>query len=219
MGTTLAFVWGMPSADPWVTLTACALRTETIRLGTGITPVPRRRVQDLALELTTLDRLSGGRVVFGAGLGGNRGEFERFAESFSRARRVELLDRGLETLRSWFDGEEVDGVRLNPLPEGKIRSGSVRTARTCSSAPPVPPTGPGWFANSAGRDAMTMTPDDVAAGAAAVGDGDMVVHRLLTPCLAGRLRRRRCHLVAREPGRPHGPPEELRVLVRAGPPT
>ena len=81
----LAFVWGMPSADPWVTLTACALRTETIRLGTGITPVPRRRVQDLALELTTLDRLSGGRVVFGAGLGGNRGEFERFGESFSRA--------------------------------------------------------------------------------------------------------------------------------------
>ena len=34
----------------------------------------------------------------------------------------------------------------------------------------------GWFANSAGRDAMTMTPDDVAAGAAAVGDGDIVVH-------------------------------------------
>ena len=114
----LAFAWGMPTADPWVTLTACALRTSRIVLGPGITPVPRRRVQDLALTLATLDRLSGGRVVFGAGLGGNRGEFERFGESFSRRRRVELLTEGLATLRAWFDGDEVNGIQLKPPPTG-----------------------------------------------------------------------------------------------------
>ena len=212
----LAFVWGMPSADPWVTLTACALRTETIRLGTGITPVPRRRVQDLALELTTLDRLSGGRVVFGAGLGGNRGEFERFGESFSRARRVELLDRGLETLRSWFDGEEVDGVRLNPLPEGKI---PIWIGANSPDMLERAARYDGWFANSAGRDAMTMTPDDVAAGAAAVGAGDIVVHgysRVVSPAdyaAAGAT------WWLENLNDLYGPPEELRALVRAGPPT
>ena len=41
----LAFVWGMPSADPWVVLSACAVKTSRILLGTGVTPVPRRRVQ------------------------------------------------------------------------------------------------------------------------------------------------------------------------------
>jgi hypothetical protein len=43
-------------ADPWVLLTAAALATERIRLGTMITPVARRRVSKLAREVTTLDR-------------------------------------------------------------------------------------------------------------------------------------------------------------------
>ena len=137
----LAFAWGMPTADPWVTLTACALRTSRIALGPGITPVPRRRVQDLALTLATLDRLSGGRVVFGAGLGGNRSEFERFGESFSRSRRVELLTQGLATLRAWFDGEEVNGIQLSRLRPVACRSGSARTARRCCGSPPATTAG------------------------------------------------------------------------------
>ena len=167
-------------------------------------------------SLTTLDRLSGGRVVFGAGLGGNRGEFERFGESFSRARRVELLDRGLETLRSWFDGEEVDGVRLNPLPEGKI---PIWIGANSPDMLERAARYDGWFANSAGRDAMTMTPDDVAAGAAAVGDGDIVVHgysRVASPAdyaAAGAT------WWLENLNDLYGPPEELRALVRAGPPT
>src|ERR1700683_3526830 len=47
-------------ADPWVLLTAAALATERIRLGTMITPVARRRVSKLAREGTTLDRLTRG---------------------------------------------------------------------------------------------------------------------------------------------------------------
>ena len=52
-------------ADPWVLLTAAALATERIRLGTMITPLARRRVSKLAREVTTLDRLTGGRMILG----------------------------------------------------------------------------------------------------------------------------------------------------------
>ena len=60
-------------ADPWILLTAAALATRRIRLGTAITPVARRRPSKLAREVTTLDRLTGGRMILGAGLGDARG--------------------------------------------------------------------------------------------------------------------------------------------------
>ncbi|CAM2746642.1 LLM class flavin-dependent oxidoreductase [Skermania piniformis] len=44
-----------------------ALATERVRLGTLVTSVPRRHVAKLAREVSALDRLSGGRVIFGAG--------------------------------------------------------------------------------------------------------------------------------------------------------
>lgn len=56
--------------DPWMLLTAAALATTRIKLGPMVTPVPRRRPQQLARQVSTLDNLSGGRVIFGAGLGG-----------------------------------------------------------------------------------------------------------------------------------------------------
>jgi len=56
-------------ADPWILLTAAGLATSRIRLGTAITPVPRRRPSKLAREVATLDRLTGGRMILGAGLG------------------------------------------------------------------------------------------------------------------------------------------------------
>src|ERR1700734_82578 len=59
-------------ADPWVLLTAATLAT----------PVARRRVSKLAREVTTLDRLSGGRMILGVGLGAPLDdEFGSFGES------------------------------------------------------------------------------------------------------------------------------------------
>lgn len=211
----LAFVWGMPTADPWVTLTACALRTSRIALGPGITPVPRRRVQDLALTLATLDRLSGGRVVFGAGLGGNRGEFERFGESYSRTRRVALLESGLATLRSWFDGEEVDSIQLKPPPAGSV---PIWIGANSPEMLELASRYEGWFANSAGKDEMTMTPDDIAEGAEAVGDVDIAVHgysRLASPAdyaAAGAT------WWLENLNDLQGSAEDMRALVRDGPP-
>ena len=76
----------------------------------------------------------------------------------------------------------------------------------------------GWFANSAGKDDMTMTPDDVAAGASVVGDVDIVVHgysRIAAPAdyaAAGAT------WWLESLNDLQGAPEDLRALVQAGPP-
>jgi alkanesulfonate monooxygenase SsuD/methylene tetrahydromethanopterin reductase-like flavin-dependent oxidoreductase (luciferase family) len=110
----LAFVWNGPSADPWVTLTAAACATERLVLGTALTPVPRRRPQVLAEQLTTLTALSGGRVVLGAGLGGNEREFTAFGESADPHVRARLLDDGLEAIRERWDGSIWIGGNSRP---------------------------------------------------------------------------------------------------------
>lgn len=60
---------GTPTYDPWVCLAAMAMRTQRVRLGTTVTPLPRRRVAKLAAETVALDHLSGGRLTLGVGLG------------------------------------------------------------------------------------------------------------------------------------------------------
>ena len=81
-----------PMVDPWVALTAIALRTHTIRLGTLVTPLPRRRPWMVARETVSLDHLSGGRLIFGVGAGGGYYDFEALGE---------VLDaRGLAALGS-----------------------------------------------------------------------------------------------------------------------
>ena len=94
------FVWeGIWATDPWATLAAAAMVTERIRLGTMLTPVPRRRPWELAGQTMTVDRLSNGRVILSAGLG-VPAEFEQrfwiFEDDPGRKVRAELLDEGLE---------------------------------------------------------------------------------------------------------------------------
>ena len=56
-------------ADPWITLAAIATATTGVRLGPMVTPLARRRPVKVARETATLDRLSGGRLTLGVGLG------------------------------------------------------------------------------------------------------------------------------------------------------
>jgi alkanesulfonate monooxygenase SsuD/methylene tetrahydromethanopterin reductase-like flavin-dependent oxidoreductase (luciferase family) len=74
------FANGGPHVDPWIALALMADRTERIELGTCVTPVPRRRPVKLAREILTLHDLSGGRFVFGAGMGAGESEFDRLGE-------------------------------------------------------------------------------------------------------------------------------------------
>jgi alkanesulfonate monooxygenase SsuD/methylene tetrahydromethanopterin reductase-like flavin-dependent oxidoreductase (luciferase family) len=96
-----------PIADPWITLAAMAARTERLLIGPLVTPLPRRRAHQLARETVTLDRLSGGRLVFGVGLGSDRtGEFDpdRFGEESDMRARARMLDEGLDRLVGYWGG-------------------------------------------------------------------------------------------------------------------
>jgi len=95
-------------ADPWITLAAVAVATERVTIGPLVTPLARRRPHQLARETVTLDRLSGGRLVLGAGLGSpNTPEFDpgRFGEEGDPKARAVLLDDGLERLAAYWDGD------------------------------------------------------------------------------------------------------------------
>ncbi|MFI0486520.1 LLM class flavin-dependent oxidoreductase [Actinomadura sp. 9N215] len=94
--------------DPWMLLTAAALATTRIKLGTLVTPVPRRRPQQLARQVATLDAASGGRVIFAAGLGGPvADEYGAFGEPTDKALLAERLDEGLDLLARFWSGEPV----------------------------------------------------------------------------------------------------------------
>lgn len=106
-------------ADPWVTLAAMAVATTRVIIGPMVTPVARRRPHQLARETVTLDRLSGGRLVLGVGLGSDRtGEFDpaRFGEEGDPRERARLLDDGLEKLLGYWDG----GFEPPPLQQPRI---------------------------------------------------------------------------------------------------
>jgi alkanesulfonate monooxygenase SsuD/methylene tetrahydromethanopterin reductase-like flavin-dependent oxidoreductase (luciferase family) len=90
-------------ADPWVALSAIAARTRRLRLGPLVTPLSRRRVQKLARETVTLDHLSGGRLIFGVGLGSPY-ELEPFGEVVDGRERARRLDERLERLSEFWSG-------------------------------------------------------------------------------------------------------------------
>ena len=95
-------VWGI---DAWVCLTAAAMRTTRIRLGTMLTPLSRMRPWKLASETMTLDLLSDGRVILAVGLGAVDTGFVEFGEETERKKRAELLDEGLEILTGLWKGQ------------------------------------------------------------------------------------------------------------------
>ncbi len=84
----------IPIADPFATLAYVAACTSTIRLGTGICLVPEHNPLILAKTAATLDRLSGGRFILGAGVGWLAEEFAALGVPFERraARTREYID-------------------------------------------------------------------------------------------------------------------------------
>jgi alkanesulfonate monooxygenase SsuD/methylene tetrahydromethanopterin reductase-like flavin-dependent oxidoreductase (luciferase family) len=96
-------------ADPWITLVAIATATEQLRLGPMITPLARRRPAKVARETATLDRLSGGRLTLGVGLGSDRfgSELSKTGEQLDDRLRGQMLDEALEILTAAWSGEPV----------------------------------------------------------------------------------------------------------------
>jgi alkanesulfonate monooxygenase SsuD/methylene tetrahydromethanopterin reductase-like flavin-dependent oxidoreductase (luciferase family) len=118
-------VW---SVDPWVSLTAAAMLTQRIRLGTMLTPVSRRRPWTLARQTATLDNLSHGRVILAVGLGALDTGFAEFGEETDRKTRAELMDEGLAIIAGLWQGQpfNFDGKHYH--------------VRETTFYPPPPPT-------------------------------------------------------------------------------
>jgi alkanesulfonate monooxygenase SsuD/methylene tetrahydromethanopterin reductase-like flavin-dependent oxidoreductase (luciferase family) len=94
-----------PLVDTWVALSAVALSTERIRFGPLVTPLARRRPWKVARETATLDRLSGGRLILGVGLGSDPAEFDDLGEAADLRVRAALLDEGLAVLDGLWRGQ------------------------------------------------------------------------------------------------------------------
>lgn len=114
-------------ADPWITLAAIAATTQHLRLGPMVTPLARRRPTKVARETATLDRLSGGRLTLGVGLGSDRFAHELSAtgEELDDRRRGRMLDESLAILTAAWTGDPVhhhgphytvDGLSFHPRP-------------------------------------------------------------------------------------------------------
>ncbi|UCE15153.1 MAG: LLM class flavin-dependent oxidoreductase [Candidatus Heimdallarchaeota archaeon] len=94
-------IWGV---DVWVTLSAIAMRTENIKLGTMVTPVSRCRPWKLVSETATLDQISNGRVILSVALGALDTGFKEFGEETDRRIRAKLLDEGLDIITGLWQG-------------------------------------------------------------------------------------------------------------------
>ncbi len=135
------FVWdhlvlepdgNLPICDATVVLSAIAATTERLSIGPMITPLARRRPWKVAKEVSTLDHLSDGRVIFGVGLGEPPElEFEAFGEDGSAKTRAEKLNEGLEILGALLEAGKpyshqgshyrVENALLAPPPRQRPR--------------------------------------------------------------------------------------------------
>jgi len=111
-----------PIADPFTTLAYAAACTSTIRLGTGICLVPEHNPLVLAKTVATVDRLSGGRFIFGVGVGWLAEEFQALGISFDR--RAQRTREYIEVMRklwtqrsSSHQGEFVNFTSIMSYPK------------------------------------------------------------------------------------------------------
>ncbi|MFB7908754.1 TIGR03619 family F420-dependent LLM class oxidoreductase [Kitasatospora sp. NPDC056076] len=112
-----------PLLDPLVALAHLAARTEHVLLGTGVVVLPQRDPLLLAKQLASVDVLSSGRLLFGAGIGYLEPELR--ALGVDPAHRRDRAEEHLRAVQSlWYDerpafhGKHVDfeGVDAHPRP-------------------------------------------------------------------------------------------------------
>ena len=111
--------------DPLIWLAYVAARTSSLSLGTGILIVPQRNPLVLAKELATLDHLSGGRMILGAGIGWLEEEFAALGVPF--AGRGQRTEEAIAAMRALWSQESASyqgrtttfrDCYLRPQPRG-----------------------------------------------------------------------------------------------------
>jgi Luciferase-like monooxygenase len=85
-------------------LSAMAVRTERVRLGTLLTPLPWRRPWKVASQVATLDQLSSGRAILTVGLGVVAPDLPGTGEVDDLRERAAMLDDGIDAIRDLWEG-------------------------------------------------------------------------------------------------------------------
>jgi probable F420-dependent oxidoreductase len=135
--------------EPITTLTYAAAITKRIKLGTSILVLPTRQPVVLAKEISTLQRLSGGRFVFGAGVGWYDPEFE--AVGGHRTERGRRTDEVLEATMRLLSEPKVSF-------DGRYYSFADATIEPLGPVPPVWVAGGRQLAHEASPEKPVMAP-------------------------------------------------------------
>ena len=138
--------------DPFVGLAQAAAVTERLKVGTGICLVPEHDPIVLAKEVATLDRLSGGRFLFGVGAGWNAEELENHGGRFGERWKV-LEDRIRAMQAIWTQHEATyhgshtnfDAIWSDPKPIQRPHPPVLIGAQTRVALKRVVRYGDGWF--------------------------------------------------------------------------
>ena len=152
-----------PFLDPLIALTAVAAHTKTLRLGTGVNILSQANPLLLAKQAASLDVLSGGRFMLGAGIGWLREEFDAMGVPFER--RGARYDDYVVAMRKVWSGEVVEhqsdflnwsGFQSYPTP---LQEGGVPIIIGGSKGKAferIAKLGDGWFAPT--NDAASLAP-------------------------------------------------------------
>jgi alkanesulfonate monooxygenase len=112
-----------PVLDSLTLLTAVAARTTKVKLGTGVLVLPLRNPVVLAKELSSLELISGGRLLLGMASGWYKREFDAVGVPFEQRGRI--MDRNLEILHRLWTEDQVNaeypphrlrGSNMSPKP-------------------------------------------------------------------------------------------------------
>ncbi|PYM27860.1 MAG: LLM class F420-dependent oxidoreductase [Candidatus Rokuibacteriota bacterium] len=141
-----------PILDPVIALTYCAAVTSRVRLGTGIIILPQRNPLVLAKELASLDALSGGRLIFGVGVGYLEAEFRALGAPFEQ--RGAVADDYLAAMRAIWSQDtpahrgrfvSFAGVQAYPRPVQRPHPPIVIGGRTPPAFRRAVEQGHGWY--------------------------------------------------------------------------
>ena len=133
-----------PNLDPLTMLTAAAVVTSTVRLITGVLVAPiRSNAAAFAKQTATIDRLSGGRLVLGLGVGSRADDYEISGLDFHR--RGEAFDAQLAEVTAIWKGSQ---PRLGPTPASTGGPALIFGGTSPATFRRLVTYGVGWFASS-----------------------------------------------------------------------
>lgn len=116
--------------DPWITMAGIATQTTNVTMASWITPIPRRQPWQVARNLATVDRLSGGRVILGTGLGHPATNYTPFGRTADPTILADRYDEALTVIDGLWSGDPythdgehftIDNVVMLPTPQQEPR--------------------------------------------------------------------------------------------------